>query len=110
MTESMGARLLVVEDNDTLRRGVGLALRETWGDVDDAATGDEAVRRISAAPDPYDVVLTDLRLPGSDGVAVLRAALQRDSRTSVLMMTAYGSIENAVTAMRAGASTSSRNL
>lgn len=103
MTASMGARLLVVEDNDTLRRGVGRALRETWGVVDDATTGDEAIRCISAAPDPYDVVLTDLRLPGSDGVAVMRAALDRDSRTSVLMMTAYGSIENAVAAMRAGA-------
>jgi len=103
MSASIEARLLVVEDNDTLRRGVQRALRETWGAVDDAATGDEAIGRIAAAPDPYDVVLTDLRLPGTDGVAVLRAALERDPRTSVLMMTAYGSIETAVTAMRAGA-------
>jgi len=103
MSAPTQARLLVVEDNDTLRRGVQSALRETWGVVDDAATGDEAVGRIAAAPEPYDVVLTDLRLPGTDGVAVLRAARERDPRTSVLLMTAYGSIESAVTAMRAGA-------
>ena len=103
MTASSEARVLVVEDNETLRRGVQRALRETWGAVDDAATGDEAVGRITTASHPYDVVLTDLRLPGSDGVAVLRAALERDPRTSVLLMTAYGSVETAVRAMRAGA-------
>ena len=103
MSAPTEARLLVVEDNDTLRRGVQRALRETWSVVDDAATGDEAVGRIATAPYSYDVVLTDLRLPGTDGVAVLRAALERDPRTRVLLMTAYGSIETAVTAMRAGA-------
>jgi two-component system response regulator HydG len=49
------------------------------------------------------VVLTDVRLPGADGVAVLRAALERDAGTSVVLMTAYGSIETAVEAMRLGA-------
>ena len=98
------ARILVVEDNDTLRRGIVLALCETWSDVEDLATGDVAVERISdARVDPYDVILTDLRLPGVDGIAVLAAARERDPRTSVLVMTAYGSIETAVGAMRRGA-------
>ncbi len=97
------ARLLVVEDNDTLRRGVQRALRESFDRVDDAASGDEALDRIQAAAQPYDVVVTDLRLPGADGVAVLRAALERDPRTRVLLMTAYGSIDTAVEAMRSGA-------
>ena len=97
------ARLLVVEDNDTLRRGVKRALRERFVAVDDAASGDEALARLAGAAQPYDVVVTDLRLPGVDGVAVLRAALERDPRTCVLLMTAYGSIDTAVEAMRAGA-------
>jgi DNA-binding NtrC family response regulator len=98
------ARILVVEDNDTLRRGIALALRETWSEVDDLATGDLAVERIrNPGVDPYDVVVTDLRLPGADGIAVLGAARERDQRTSVLVMTAYGSIETAVGAMRRGA-------
>lgn len=97
------ARLLVAEDNDTLRRGVARALRENFSLVDDTASGDEAIGRIAGASEPYDVIVTDLRLPGADGVAVLRAALERDPRTRVLLMTAYGSIDTAVEAMRSGA-------
>ena len=96
------ARILVVEDNDTLRRGIVRALRESWTEVEEASAGDDAldcIRRGRA----FDVILSDVRLPGADGVAVLRAARERDARTSVLLMTAYGSIETAVEAMRAGA-------
>jgi two-component system response regulator HydG len=95
---------LVVEDNDTLRRGIALALRESWAEVDEVATGDAAVERISdSGAEPFDVIISDLRLPGCDGVSVLRAAHERDPGTSVLLMTAYGSIETAVDAMRSGA-------
>jgi DNA-binding NtrC family response regulator len=98
------ARILVVEDNDTLRRGIVLALQESWSNVEDLASGDAAVAHIrDRKVDPYDVVVTDLRLPGSDGLAVLAATRERDTRTSVLVMTAYGSIETAVRAMREGA-------
>ena len=104
MSGGRSARILVVEDNDTLRRGVARALRESWGCVDEAATGDQALQRIrDVAIEPYDVIVTDLRLPGADGVAVLRAARERDVRTSVLLMTAYGTIETAVEAMKGGA-------
>jgi DNA-binding NtrC family response regulator len=97
-------RILVVEDNDTLRRGVARALRESWKTVDEEAHGERAVARLrDRGVAPYDLVVTDLRLPGADGVAVLRAARERDARTSVLLMTAYGSIETAVEAMKGGA-------
>jgi DNA-binding NtrC family response regulator len=97
-------RILVVEDNDTLRRGIVQALTESFDVVDDLASGDGAVGRIrDTRIDPYDLVVTDLRLPGADGLAVLEAAQQRDRRTSVLVMTAYGSIDTAVEAMRQGA-------
>ncbi|MCZ6464061.1 MAG: sigma-54 dependent transcriptional regulator [Proteobacteria bacterium] len=99
-----GPRILVVEDNDALRRSILLALRESFATVDEAAAGDEAIQRVAdPGVEPYDVVLSDLRLPGADGVAVLRAAHERDARTSVLLMTAYGTVETAVEAMRAGA-------
>jgi len=97
-------RVLVVEDDDALRRGVVLALRDRDLNVDPVATGDAAVARIGdPAVEPYDLVLTDLRLPGADGIAVLRAARARDDRTSVVVITAYGSVESAVEAMRTGA-------
>ncbi len=101
---SDSARILVVEDNDTLRRGITIALRERWDDVREVASGDDAVECISDShSDAFDVIVTDLRLPGCDGVSVLRAARERDPGTSVLVMTAYGSIETAVEAMRSGA-------
>jgi DNA-binding NtrC family response regulator len=98
------ARILVVEDNETLRHGIVTALCQRWTGVEEASTGSEAVARIAGArPEPFDVVLTDLRLPDGDGVSVLRAARKRDDGTSVILMTAYGSIEVAVDAMRSGA-------
>jgi len=104
MSESTPARILVAEDNDTLRRGIVLALRERWATVAEAASGDRAIALLGdSANDPYDVVVTDLRLPGADGIAVLRAARARDARTSVVLMTAYGTVETAVEAMRSGA-------
>jgi len=97
-------RVLLVEDNDALRRGIGLGLREAGCRVEEAASGDEAIARLAdpGLPVPH-VVVTDLRLPGADGVQVLRAALAREPRTGVVVMTAYGSIETAVEAMRLGA-------
>ena len=67
------------------------------------ARGDTAIARLADAEPGFDLVLTDLRLPGADGLAVLEAALARDPRTRVLVMTAYGSVETAVEAMRRGA-------
>jgi DNA-binding NtrC family response regulator len=98
------ARFLVVEDNDTLRRGIARALADGFGSADEVASGDEAVARLrDPAVAAYDVVVTDLRLPGAGGLDVLEAARARDERTAVLLMTAYGTIESAVEAMRRGA-------
>jgi DNA-binding NtrC family response regulator len=97
-------RILVVEDNVSLRRGIARALGESFGEVDQASGGDEAVERLrDRGVEPYDVVVTDLRLPGASGIDVLRAARERDARSAVVLMTAYGSIQTAVEAMRLGA-------
>jgi DNA-binding NtrC family response regulator len=97
-------RFLVVEDNDTLRRGIARALADGFGAVDEEAAGDTAVVRLrDGANAPYDVIVTDLRLPGAGGLEVLEAARARDERSAVILMTAYGTIESAVEAMRHGA-------
>ena len=104
MTAPRAGRILVVEDNEALRGGIVRALREAWSEVDEEPSGDRASERLrDRAALAYDVVVTDLRLPGCDGVEVLRAARDRDVRTSVLLMTAFGTIETAVEAMRLGA-------
>ena len=83
---------------------MAVALRDAWGHADEEATGDAAVRRLrDPGHEPYDVVVTDLRLPGADGIAVLEAARARDERTRVLVLTAFATIDTAVRAMRAGA-------
>jgi len=98
------ARVLVVEDGDALRRGIARALEEAGARVDVAARGEEAVLQLSdPAVQSYDAVVTDLRLPGAGGLEVLDAAKAREPRTAVLLMTAYGSVETAVEAMRRGA-------
>jgi DNA-binding NtrC family response regulator len=97
-------RILVVEDNDALRRGICIAMGERFGEVHGESDGESAIAHLADSKSPsYHVVVTDLRLPGADGLAVLRAALERDVHTSVIVMTAYGSIESAVEAMRLGA-------
>ena len=99
-----GSRVLVVEDNDTLRRGITRALEEAGAQVDAAARGEQALAELrDSAAQPYDAVVTDLRLPGAGGLEVLDAAKMREPRTAVVMMTAYGSVETAVEAMRRGA-------
>ena len=101
---SGAARVLVVEDNESLRRGICRALRDAGMELYEAASGESALALLRDSDlEPFDVVLSDLRLPGADGLEVLRAARQRDARTSVVLLTAYGSIESAVEAMREGA-------
>jgi len=100
----MAARILLVEDNASLRRGIARALGESFGEVDQLSKGDEAVERLrDRGVEAYDVVVTDLRLPGASGIDVLRTARERDTRTAVVLMTAYGSIQTAVEAMKLGA-------
>lgn len=99
-----GARIYVVEDNDALRRGVVRALRDAGAEVESAARGDEAIARLKQTDRPsFEVILTDLRLPGATGLEVLEAVAEQEARAQVVMMTAHGSIDCAVDAMRQGA-------
>jgi DNA-binding NtrC family response regulator len=95
-------RLLIVEDKESL----ALMLKETVEseglEADISPTGSDATRRIAEGR-RYFAVLTDLRLPGADGIAVLRAVKESDPDCPVIVMTAFGTIENAVEAMKLGA-------
>jgi DNA-binding NtrC family response regulator len=98
----MAAEILLVEDRESLRSMLAETLaREGYG-VEAVATGDEAVRRLSEGR-RYALVLTDLKLPGADGLAVLDAALASDAALPVILLTGYGTVETAVVAMKRGA-------
>ncbi|MEY2878051.1 MAG: hypothetical protein RLZZ15_431 [Verrucomicrobiota bacterium] len=92
--------VLIVDDEKHTREGLQQALAENY-DVSVAAGADEAFNLLDAQP--FDVVLTDLRMPGKSGLKVIDRALAAAHRPAVLMMTAYGNIDTAVEAMKRGA-------
>src|SRR6266487_493109 len=93
--------ILLVEDKDSLRRVMCLTLENAGYSVTEAADARAAINEIERAP--HRVVLTDLRMPNGSGIDVLRAARGADSDVPVIVMTAYGSIDEAVQAMKDGA-------
>ncbi|HVU01098.1 MAG TPA: sigma-54 dependent transcriptional regulator [Polyangiaceae bacterium] len=94
-------KVLVVDDQRNMRTTLAMMLRGAGYEVDEAADG--TLGREAGMTGAYDVVLTDLRMGGADGIDVLRAIKQAQPMTEVIVMTAYGTIESAVEAMRLGA-------
>ncbi len=95
------ASILLVEDKDSLRAMLRLALEAQGHAVIEARDEAEAVAALRDAQPA--IVLTDLRLPVGDGLGVLRASKETDPELPVIVMTAYGSIQDAVAAMKQGA-------
>ncbi|AKT42328.1 sigma-54-dependent transcriptional regulator [Chondromyces crocatus] len=95
------AKILIVDDQRNMRTLLAMLLRGAGYEVDEATNGIEGADL--GARGAYDVVLTDLRMGGSDGLSVLRAVKEANAMTEVIVMTAYGTIESAVEAMRLGA-------
>jgi len=93
--------ILLVEDKDSLRRVLRLTLENAGYSVTESADARAALAEIHAAP--HRLVLTDLRMPHGSGLDVLRAARAADPDVPVIVMTAYGSIDEAVQAMKDGA-------
>jgi DNA-binding NtrC family response regulator len=95
-------RILIVEDKESLGLMLKEAVEADGLEAEIASSGSDAVRRLAEGR-RYLVVLSDMRLPGADGIAVLRQAKDSDPDCPVIMMTAFGTIENAVEAMKLGA-------
>ncbi|MBM3810706.1 MAG: sigma-54-dependent Fis family transcriptional regulator [Acidimicrobiia bacterium] len=95
----MNARILVVEDEDKLRRVIQLQLASSGFEVVQAAAAEDALQAALSV----DLILTDLRLPGMDGLKMMESLRQRGVTAPVVVMTAFGTVESAVEAMKAGA-------
>ncbi|UCE24871.1 MAG: sigma-54-dependent Fis family transcriptional regulator [Candidatus Zixiibacteriota bacterium] len=93
--------ILVVDDKDSMRNMLTETLLEEGYRVDSASTGKKAVDLVRNKS--YDLVLTDLKMPDVDGLQVLSEVKEVDSETAVILMTAFGTIEDAVAAMKLGA-------
>jgi DNA-binding NtrC family response regulator len=94
-------RILIADDHDALRRALVRALGQAGHEVDEAADGNQAIERLHSAT--FDVVLSDLKMGGSDGLDVLRSAKTLQPSVVVILMTAFGSVGTAVEAMKIGA-------
>ena len=93
--------LLLVEDKNELRAMLRKALERNGHSVDEAADGSAAIQKLRAKR--YQMVLTDLKMPGASGLDVLRESKQADSTIPVILLTAFGSVDEAVSAMKEGA-------
>lgn len=95
------AKILIVDDQRNMRTTLAMMLRGVGYEVDEAGDGEQGSERGAAGA--FDVVLTDLRMGSKDGIDVLRAVKEAQPMTEVIVMTAYGTIESAVEAIRLGA-------
>ena len=97
----MKSRILIVDDEATIRASLKESLNNDGYKVEVAETGEEALARCHGTN--FDLIITDLRLPGVSGLEILQALRNQGNHTPVIMMTAYGDVDTAVSAMRMGA-------
>jgi two-component system response regulator AtoC len=94
-------RVLVVDDEENFRHILSVILKKEKYEVDTACNGDEALQKISS--DPFDQILCDIRMPGMDGLDFLKEVQKMEAGTNVIMMSAYGTLDTAIEAMKLGA-------
>lgn len=99
--ENTTIHILIVDDRENMRNLLSQAFQEMGYKVSMASTGEEAIDRITKQM--HHIVITDLNMPGKSGMDVLRYAKSVSPETEVIILTAYGTIEIAVEAMRLGA-------
>jgi DNA-binding response OmpR family regulator len=97
----MKGKILVVDDEETTRRSLADILRLEGAHVKTAAGGEAAVEALQQ--ETFDLILLDLKMPGMDGLDVLRIASSLAPDTQVILLTAHGSLESAIAALRLGA-------
>lgn len=97
----MTKRILIVDDEKNIRMMLNRCLKEEGYEIDIAVNGEEALGIIKV--ENYDLVLLDIKMPGLTGMQVLESMRKDGFKVDVIMMTAYGTIERAVEAMKLGA-------
>jgi DNA-binding NtrC family response regulator len=100
MADSKG-RIVVIDDDEGNRRGIEMALRKDGYSVIAFPSGSQGIEHLKESG--TDLLVTDLRMPGMDGLAVLKLAKSMDPGLAVLVITGFGSVETAVDAMKHGA-------
>lgn len=94
-------RILVIDDDIRMRDALNEAILRLGYDASVCSSGEEAL--LALARSPFALVVTDMRMPGMDGLSFLRETRRRNIRTPVLVITGFGTVENAVESMKEGA-------
>jgi len=97
----MNERILIVDDEQIIRESLSFVLKKEGYAVDEASNGIEAIEKQEA--EPYDLVVTDIEMPGLRGIDLLDKISKRTPETLVVVVTAFGSLETAIAALRRGA-------
>jgi len=97
----MAQRILVVDDEQIIRESLSFILKKEGYNVEEAANGKEALANHELHP--FDIIITDIEMPEMKGVDLLKQIRQRTPQTLVVIITAFGSVETAVMALREGA-------
>jgi two-component system response regulator AtoC len=97
----VAGRILIADDDPIVPRTLRILLQKQGHEVDTAANGEEALARLASTP--VDVVISDINMPGMDGFELLKRIKLLHSHAEVVLVTGYGTIENAVRGMRTGA-------
>ncbi len=97
----MNPAILLVDDDHGMRYALSESLARCGYEVDTASGGDEGIQKFSASK--FDMVITDVRMTTGDGIYVLKEIKRRSPDTPIVLITAYGTIDNAVKAMKLGA-------
>src|SRR6186997_2403021 len=101
MTPSSRGKVLVIDDELDIREGLELLLTSEGYTAELAQNATEGLQKLESGT--YDLVLLDLMMPDRSGMEVLQEVRQRDRETPIFMITAYGSVEAAVNALKFGA-------
>ncbi|MCX4240309.1 sigma-54-dependent transcriptional regulator [Paraliomyxa miuraensis] len=98
------SRILLCDDEVNIRKVLGTLLKQAGYEVHAEEDGKAALARVRAYPSgTFDAVITDIRMPNMDGMQLLHALIQEDPQLPVIMLTAHGSVDTAVEALKAGA-------
>ena len=95
------ARILLAEDDEIMRITIYDRLRKTGWHVDDARDGRQALKLFNQHR--FNLIISDIRMPGLDGLSLLKEVRKQSPETDVIVMTAYGSVDDAINCLRLGA-------
>ncbi|NIM18796.1 MAG: response regulator [Candidatus Latescibacteria bacterium] len=95
-------KILIIDDDESIRKVLGFILEEAGYQVETSGSAQEGLDRISQGRP--DLVLSDIKMPSMDGIALLKEIKRLDNSIPVIMLTAFGTVETAVEAMKLGAS------